>query len=362
MKLSDYTVELMKELTQVVGVSGNEKHISKALQTHYKKYTDEIIFDNLGSLFAVKKSNKKDAKKVMISAHMDEVGFIVHEIEANGLIKILQVGPIWEQSLIASRVKVVNYNGEEIEGVIVSKPKLLINDSDKGKVVNVNNMYVDIGTSSKEEVENLGIELGDSIVVNGEFEILNGEKRIVSKAWDNRYGCILGIEILKDLKDVELDFDLYVGCTVQNEVGLRGCITATNLIKPDLSIVLDCLSADDLNGSDDSTGKLGEGVLVSYYDKSMMPNRALLNHLVDVCEENNIKHQFYYSMDDGDAGWIHKLQEGCPTLKGCICARNSKTSSEIIDIDDYISARFAITEIIKNLNEEAIEKFKMENR
>lgn len=358
MKLSNNTLELMKEITQIVGISGNEKNISKAMQSHYKKYTDEIIFDKLGSVFAVKKSSKENAPRVMVSAHMDEFGFIVTGFTANGLIKILPLGTVWNQTLLSQRVRVVNCEGKEFTGAIVTTAS----EEEKSKLIKADKMLVDIGATSKEEVEALGIKLGDSIVCNGEFEVLAADKRLISKAWNGRYGCIMGIEILEALKYVELDVDLYVGCTVQEEVGLRGSQTSTNLIKPDLALVMDCLQANDIKGDKDTSGKLGEGVLINYYDKSMMPNRKLLNHLVTTCKENDIKHQYFYSMSDSDAGWIHKLRTGCPTLTACICARNVNTVSSIIDVDDYIAARKSIIEVIKSLNTESVEGFKIENR
>ncbi|RDY27115.1 M42 family peptidase [Romboutsia weinsteinii] len=361
MILSENTLSLMEELTQIIGVSGNEKNISKTLQSYYKKYTDEIIYDNLGSIFAVKRSGKPNSKKVMICAHMDEAGFIVHEIKESGLIKILPIGNVFEQALIGKRVRVSTSTGE-IKGVIVTKSQSALSSDEKNKSIKSSNMFVDIGATSDKEVKECGIRLGNPIVVDGEFEALLGGKRLVSKAWDNRYGCVLGIEILELLKDTKLDVDLYVGCTVQNEIGLRGCITATNLIAPDMAIVLDCLHSNDINGNEDNTGKLGEGVLVSFYDKSMMPNRTLLNHLIEICETKEIKHQYYYSMDDGDGGWIHKLLEGCPTLKVCICSRNTKTNSSIIDAYDYINAKKSLLEVIKSLDDELITMFKSENR
>lgn len=360
MILNENTINLMKELTQVCGVSGNESKISKALQKNYKKYSDEIIFDNLGSVFAVKKSKNPNAKKVMICAHMDENGFIVKDINSEGLIKILPIGNVFEQALIGKRVRISISENEEIRGIIVTKSQLGI--SDKNVSIKSNEMFVDIGATSKKEVLECSIKLGDAVVVDGEFESLLNGKRLVSKAWDNRYGCVLGIEILEALKDIELDVELYVGCSTLNEAGLRGCITATNLIAPDMAIVLDCLYSDDVNGKDDNTGKLGEGVLASFYDKSMMPNRALLNHLIDVCEENDIKYQHYYSMDDSDGGWIHKLLQGCPTLKVCICSRNTKTNSAIIDANDYLCAKKAALKVIESLNTELVEAFKAENR
>lgn len=352
--LDKKTLDLMKELTQEIGVAGSEKGISKVLQSYYKDLCDEIIFDNLGSVFAVKKSGVEKAKKVMICSHMDELGFIVKDIKDNGLIKVLALGGIPLKEVINKRVSIVNKNGELVEGVIS-----LIKSS---KYSEMDNLYIDIGAESKEEVINAKIDIGNQIVINGEFKELLGGKRIASKAWDDRFGCVLGIEILRELKEVKLEFDLYVGCSVQNLVGLRGSITSTNLIKPDLAIVTDCLEANDIQNTDDQTGKLGDGLLVSYYDKSMMPNKLLLKDLIDICNKENIKYQYYYSMDESDGGWIHKLLDGCPTLKLCICARNLKSNSAIIDVTDYLSSKEALKSVLKELNREKIELFKTENR
>ena len=349
------TLELMRELTQVVAVSGNEINISRILQKYYREYTDEIIYDNLGSVYGVKRSKKKNQLKVMLASHMDEVGFIVKDFTNNGLIKVLSLGNYSKQGLLGQRVRVITNNGEEYKGAIVSK-------SNSDNVLDDNSILIDIGTASIDELLSLGINHGDSIVVDGSFEVLATGKRIMSKAWNSRYGCVLGVEILEALKDVDLDFDLYVGCTVQHEVGLRGSQTSTNLISPDLAIVLDCLKADDIEEKYDSVGKLGDGVLINFYDKSMMPNRALLNYFKTICRNNDIKYQFYYSMLDGDGGWIHKLLRGCPTLNASICARNVENNSSIIDMNDYLSAKDAVIRFVKSLNIEIIDMFKTENR
>ncbi|MDM8310910.1 MAG: M42 family peptidase [Clostridium cadaveris] len=356
MNLNTNTLELMKKLTQISAVSGNEVGVSKLLQSYYKKYTDEIIFDNLGSVFAVRRCGLENVPKVLVSGHMDEIGFLVQDITEKGLIKMLPLGSICNEGLIGQRVNIVNRKGEEFRGIIMSSSK------DASKLVDIKNLVVDMGMSTKEEVLNLGIQLGDSIVVEGDFEILAGGKRLLSKAWNNRFGCVMGIEILEALKEEKLEVDLYVGATVQHEVGLRGAQTSTNLVQPDLGIVLDCLSANDVTGEKDGVGKLGEGVLINYYDKSMMPNRALLNCLVETCKEKNIKHQYYFSLGDGDNGWIHKLLRGCPTLTACICARNLQTNSGIIDANDYVAAKEAVISVIKSLNAEKVEAFKAENR
>lgn len=222
-------------------------------------------------------------------------------------------------------------------------------------------MKIDLGCRSAEEVNDLGVRVGDSAVLQGEFVPL-ANQRVLSKAWDNRFGCALSIELLQALKDSKLDYDLYIGASVMEEVGVRGGITATGLIHPDMGIVVDCSEANDYQGKENEVGQLGKGVLVKYYDKGMMPNQGLLNELVQACDKNKIDYQYYYNMEINDAAWIHKLFSGCPTLNVGICARSIRTASSIIDLHDYDCARKAIEIILNSLNEEKIELFKESNR
>lgn len=349
------TLKLMEELTQIIGISGDEREVSKCMKKYMEPNCDEIVYDNLGSIFAVKRCGKENAKRVMVSGHMDEVGFMITGIQKNGLLKMILIGGIAGQALLSQRVRVKASNGKEYVGTIVSH-------EDDVKACDPKKMFIDLGVCSEEDAKKLGIKAGDSAVLDGPFHVLANEKRILSKAWDNRFGCIMAIELLEALKDVTLEYDLYIGATVMEEVGLRGGTTATGLIQPDLGIVMDCSSASDIKGNDNAVGQLGKGILVRYYDKGMMPNRALLNHLVDTCEANKIPYQYFYNMAQTDAAWVHKLFAGCPTLSACICARNAHTGNSIIDTDDYDAAKAATLAILKDLSEEQIEAFKAENR
>lgn len=351
--MNQNSLNVLKELTQIVGVPGDEKKVSRYLQEQYEGLCDEIVYDNLGSIFAVKKCGKENAKRVMVCAHLDEVGLMLTDIQDNGLVSFIKLGSIEDQSLYARRVR-IQTRTEEIIGVIVA-------DEEAVKNADAKKMKIDLGVSSKEEVEKLGVMAGDSAVVAGCFKELNGN-RIIAKAADSRSGCFLGIELLKAVKDLTFDFDLYVGASVMEEVGQRGGTTATGLIHPDLGIVLDGGAADDYKGKDNEVGKLGKGVLVRYYDKGMMPNRGLLEELVNVCKANEIDNQYYYSMALTDSAWVHKLFSGCPTLTIGVCARNSHTGNVEIDLHDVDCAAKALIEVIKDVNEEKIQGFKEYNR
>lgn len=349
------TIDLFKELTQLIGVSGNEKEVSRYLKKSYTGLCDEIIYDNLGSIFALKKSKKKNAKRVMLCAHMDEVGLLITEIHENGLASFIKLGPIADQALYAQQVRIQTRDGKEIPAVVTA-------EEDGVKKADIKKMFLDFGAASKEEALNLGVYTGDNAVLQGDFTLLANDKRIMSKAADTRFGLVLGIELLESLKGHDLDFDLYVGASVMEEVGQRGGTTATGLIEPDLGIVIDGGTADDLSGKENAVGQLGKGLLIRYYDKGMMPNRGLLNELSEVCKTYKIDSQYYYDMNLTDAAWVHKLFAGCPVLQIGICARNSHTSLPLIDLHDYECAKTATIHIIESLDEKKIQYFKEYNR
>lgn len=352
--LNEKTLDRMRELTQIVGISGDEREVSRALAAYYQGLCDEIIYDNLGSVFAVKRCGKENARRVMVCAHMDEAGLMVTEIRDNGLASFIKIGPVEDQALYGQRVRIRTGKGEVAGTVVLEEERL--KDCDSGK------MRIDFGASSAKEAAGMGVHPGDSAVIDGPFTLLADGKRAMSKAWDNRFGCVLGIELLEAARDMELDFDLYVGASVMEQVGVRGATTATGLIQPDLGIVLDCSGAGDLDGKESSVGKLGAGVLVRYYDKGMMPNRGLLDELVEVCQREGIDYQYFYNMEQTDAAWIHKLFAGCPTLSICVCARNVHTGSAVLDLHDYECAGAAAKAVLKGLNEARIQYFKEYNR
>jgi glutamyl aminopeptidase len=358
MQLSNERLELFKEVTQALAVPGHERTMSKILQKYYKELCDDIIFDNLGSVIGVKKSKVPNAPKVLVLGHMDEVGFLVRKIHDNGALSIHPVGGTWEQTMLSNRVSVVAHDGKVYKGVVGSIPPHLLRAEDKERPMKIENMLVDIGCSSKQEVLDLKININSPVVVDGNFEVLANGNRLLSKAFDNRYGCIMGIEILQALKDVDLPVDLYVGGSVQEEVGLRGAQTVANLVNPDFAIILDCSPANDLSGRKDELGQLGEGLLIRFADGAMIAFPQLLDWQMEMCEKNKVKYQFYSSPGGTDAGSVHKSNSGVLTLTHCICARNIHTSGSIIDIADYEGAKIVLTDMLKTLNKDLIEHFK----
>lgn len=360
--ITQETLHLMEELTQAMGISGDEKEVSQILAKHYTGLADEIVYDNLGSIFALKKSKNPHAPWVMIAGHMDEVGFIVKEINAQGALSISPMGGWWSQVLLSQRVLVKAKDGKKYPGTIASIPPHLLTEKERNAPMEIKHMLVDVGCSSKEEVLALEITIGSPVVLEGRFEQLQKGSRLLAKAWDNRYGCILGVEVLRALKEVDLDVHLAIGATVQEEVGTRGAQTSSFKLKPDLAIVLDCSPANDLSGDKEAFGTLGKGPLVRFIDANYLPHRGFLNFYVDLLEKEKIPYQYYQSMGGTDAGAIHKQFSGIPTLTQCICARNIHSCSSIIDAQDYSHAKQAVLKVIQSLNNDTIEAIKKANQ
>lgn len=331
-----------EEITQIDGVSGHEHEVAGYLHTEFKKLNvDDIFYDHLGSIMALKKSSNQNAKKVMVLAHMDEVGFIVKQIMPTGALKLHAVGGWFSQNLLAHRLILTTQSGQKYPGTIGSIPPHLLPAEKRNTPIQIEDMLADVGAIDAADAKAMGIQVGDMIVVQGGFEVLNGGKRLLSKAFDNRYGCVMALDLLASLKDVELDYDLYVGASVQEEVGLRGAQTMTQLVNPDFAVVLDCSPANDVADAK-ALGVLGDGVLIRMADGSMIAQKSIINLFVDVCNEHDIKHQYYYSPGGTDAGIVHKSNHGVPTLTCCIVARNIHTSSSILDTSDYLAAKQAL--------------------
>lgn len=347
MILNEEEINLLKEVTQLFGPSGDEFLVKEYLKNKYCELGMEIKEDNLGSIIAFKKSKVENAKKIMILAHMDEVGFMVNKIHENGCVSVLPLGSHNYSTLLSNRVVLKNNDGKFIKGTVSAASPHLSNGKEEKSCIE--NMMIDFGYASKEELLNDNISIGNTLICEGNFEVLNNGKRLLSKAFDDRIGLALGLEILKEFQDKELNFDLYVGGSVQEEVGCRGALTCSHLVHPDLAIVLDCSPANDINTKNE-LGHLGEGVLIRVKDGNMIAFKDLINYQINLLKENNIKHQYFISNGGTDAGNIHKSFDGIKTLTYCLAARSIHTPSTILDANDYKEAKKGLICLINDIN------------
>ncbi len=352
--MNEETLQLFKTLTELPGAPGNEHAVRRFMRKELEKYADEVVQDRLGSIFGVKRGDES-GPTVMVAGHMDEVGFMVTAITDNGMIRFQPLGGWWSQVLLAQRVQIITDNGPVI-GVIGSVPPHLLQEEQRNKPMEMKNMLIDVGADDREDAKKMGIKPGQQIVPICPFTPMANPKKILAKAWDNRYGCGLAIELLKELKDETLPNVLYSGATVQEEVGLRGAQTAAAMIQPDIFFALDASPANDMTGDKKEFGHLGKGALVRIYDRSMVTHRGMREFVLDTAETNNIPYQYFVSPGGGtDAGRVHIANSGVPSAVIGICSRYIHTHASIIHVDDYAAAKQLLIELVKKCDKATVE-------
>jgi len=347
------TLELFKTLTELPGAPGNEHAVRAFMKEQLSAYSDELVQDRLGGVFGVRKGDS-DAPVVMVAGHMDEVGFMATSITENGMLRFQTLGGWWSQVLLAQRVQIITDNGP-ITGVIGSIPPHILGEAQRSKPMDIKNMLIDIGADDKEDALRIGIKPGQQIVPICPFTPMANEKKILAKAWDNRYGCGLSIELLKELHGEQLPNTLYSGATVQEEVGLRGAQTAANMINPDLFFALDASPANDMSGDKNEFGQLGKGALLRILDRSMVTHRGMREFVLDTAETNSIPYQYFVSQGGTDAGRVHMSNEGVPSAVVGICSRYIHTHASMIHIDDYAAAKELIVKLVKQCDRSTVE-------
>ena len=345
------TLEMFKTLTELQGAPGDEKRVRTYMEEQLSKYADEIVYDNLGSIFGVKHG---EGPRVMVAGHMDEVGFMVTQITENGMIRFNPLGGWWNQVLLAQRVQIMTKKGV-VQGVIGSIPPHNLTDEQRKKPMEIKNMLIDIGADDKENALAIGVAPGDTIVPICPFTPMANEKKILAKAWDNRYGCGLAIELLKELQHETVPNKLYAGATVQEEVGLRGAQTAANMIQPDIFYALDASPANDMAGSEKEFGQLGKGALLRIFDRTMITHRGMREFILDTAESNDIPYQYFVSQGGTDAGRVHISNDGVPSAVIGICSRYIHTSASIIHVDDYAAAKQLLIQLVKKTDQSTVD-------
>lgn len=350
---NEVSMELLKKLTDVNGIAGHESQVRKLMESEFVNIVgkDNITYDNIGSVIA-KLGNQ--GPKVMIAGHMDEVGMIVTKITDDGYLRFQTIGGWWSQVMLAQQMHITTSENKVILGVIGSKPPHILSEEERKNPVKIEDMFIDIGVTSKSEVEALGIKIGDMITPAIDFHVMANNDFLLAKAWDNRIGCAIVIETLKQLQKEKLDNIIYGVGTVQEEVGLRGAKTASQVVKPDISIAVDVGIAKDTPGTDGSI-KMGNGPVIFLYDSGLVGHVGLREVFVEVANKHNIPIQFDYLPRGGtDAGQMHLAHHGSPAISLCIASRYIHSHTSMISKKDYENCIRLVVEVIKVLNEEKV--------
>lgn len=353
----DSTENLLKELTEAHGISGYEAPVRAIVRQHLAPL-GELSQDKLGSVIC-RKTGSNEGPRVMLAGHMDEIGFMVKHIMKEGYLKFLPLGGWFDQVLLGQRVVIKTRKGD-IVGVIGAKPPHLLPPEERGKVVEKKDMYIDIGATSREEVEAAGVRVGDPVVPRADFVKLATGKTYLSKAFDDRIGTALVISALQNLQEGAHPNTVYGAVTVQEEVGLRGARTSAWVAEPDVAIILESDIAGDVPGIEPEVSdvKLGAGPSILMYDGSMIPNGKLRDFVIDTAAEIGVPVQLSYVERGGtDGGAIHMHKTGVPTIVLGVAARHIHSHGAIIHRDDYDNAVKLLTEVIRRLDAETIAQF-----
>lgn len=331
-------IEETKKICSLCGVSGNEDEVREYIINEIKNHCEYSI-DPLGNIIAFKKGKNKPKNRLMFAAHTDEVGFIVTNINSDGTLNIAPVGGITPSVVVCGKVY---FPKQKIYGLAGRKPIHRLSKSEREKPVEFDDIYIDIGAKNAEEAEKI-VKRGDIVSYVPDFEVLGGNK-IVSKAIDDRAGCLALIDMIKNYDE----YDYYGVFTVQEEIGLRGAEAAAYTVNPDIAVVLETTTAADFTDGDESEKvcKLGDGVVILYKDRRTMYDRELYSLANDVAEKNNIKHQTKTKVAGGnDAGAIQISHGGTRVLTVSVPCRNLHSPSVVADTRDYD----AMNELAKKL-------------
>ena len=354
--MEDATMKLLRELTEAPGISGYEQEVREIIRRHLEGITT-IEQDRLGSIVC-RKDGEKEKPRIMLAGHMDEIGFIVKLVTDEGFVKFSPVGGWWGHVMLAQRVVIKTRKGDVI-GIIGSKPPHILSDEERKKLQEPKDMYIDVGATTSAEVKELNVSPGDPIIPICPFTVLGTGKTYLAKAFDDRVGCALFIEVFKGLSRERHPNTVYGVGTVQEEVGLRGARTSSWVVEPDVGLTMEVGVAGDVPDvkKDDAQGKLGKGPVIVIRDGSMVPNLRLRDLCVDTAEKLKIPYQFDMLERGGtDSGAIHLHRQGVPNLVIAVPTRHIHSHAGIICRDDFDHAVKLVTAVIKKLDRPTVER------
>ncbi|WP_163970350.1 M42 family metallopeptidase [Oceanobacillus halotolerans] len=325
----------LKELASIQGTPGQEMNVVKALVEGFKPHADKVEVDKMGNVYSYLEGNKP-GPTTMVSAHSDEIGCVVQDIDDNGFIRIEKTGGVLEALLVGRKV---NVNGHF--GVVGVKAGHLQTPEERKKQPELNELYVDVGVRSSEEVAEMGIKIGDPITYISDIEQFSNEDLICGKAIDNRSCCVLLIELFKALEKREFSGTLVGVVTVQEEVGLRGAKVATYKINPDVAFVIDTIPCAD---TPDSIGTLpvgiGKGPVIPALAGSSVRGNIMAPQIkeliIDHAEKANIPYQLAALPGaTSDVSAVHLEREGVVAGAITFPRRYSHSPVEVADLNDF---------------------------
>ncbi len=322
----------LEKLSNSCGVTGREEQVKNLMVQLMTPYADEIQVDKMENVIAVKKG-KENSPKIMLAAHMDEVGLMVKTITKDGFLQFAKMGGIDDRILPAQKVIVYTKKGE-FSGIIGSKPPHIQKEEERKKIISYDDLFIDVGAESKEDAASMGVAVGDPVAFDVKYVKL-GKAVAMGKAFDNRAGCVTMIETLKILG--QTDCTVCAVGTVQEEVGLRGAATAAFGVDPDLAIALDVTIAGDVPGvrEFDTSVKMGKGPALTISDSGLITHPKVLRWLKETAEEGRIPYQIESGLlGSTDAARISITRQGIPCGNVSIATRYIHSPVGMLSLKD----------------------------
>ncbi|UQS81780.1 M42 family peptidase [Bombilactobacillus folatiphilus] len=354
-------IELIKNFSNLNGASGFEMEVAKFFQQQTKPYGTTRI-DGMFNSYVDRKQNTGHKPVVQMDAHADSVGFIVQAIRPNGLIKFVPLGGWAPTNIPAMRVRVRNQDGQYLKGVVATKPPHFMTDAERNAVPKIEDLSVDVGSTSREEtINDFKINTGCPIVVDADCEYFDKTRMFFGKDFDNRVGAAALVATLAELADQDLNVDLKMALSTQEEVGTRGAKVTARNIDPDLSIVFEGCPCDDTFSPDwlAQTG-LKRGPMLRDMDTSFIANPLFEQYADDVATKNQIPHTRSVRTGGGVNGAPILYYRGAPTIVIGIPVRYEHTAFNWANLDDFNNAVKLAVEILKSLDTTTINSFKGE--
>ena len=341
--------ENLEKLSNACGVTGREEEVRNLMIKLMKPYVDEIVVDKLENVIAIKKG-EKSSPKVMLAAHMDEVGLMVKTITKEGFLQFAKMGGIDDRILLAQKV-IVYTKKAPLHGIIGSKPPHIQKEEERKKVVAYDELFIDVGAKSREDANTMGVKIGDPISFDMKYAKI-GKDVVIGKAFDDRVGCAVMVETLKQVG--KTDCTICAVGTVQEEVGLRGAATAAFGIDPDIGIALDVTVAGDVPGVRDiyTSVKMGKGPTLTVTDSGLITHPKVLRLLIDVAEENKIAYQLETGLPGStDAARISLTRQGVPSGTVSVAARYIHSPASLLSLKDAENSAKLVAAAIRKIQE-----------
>ncbi len=345
------TIELLRQLSDTFGVAGFEDDVRELIQTLVAPHVDEIKTDALGNLFAIRRSASPEAKTLMLDAHMDEIGFIVKWIEANGFLRFAPIGG-WDPRIVPGhRVEIQTRGGDLRTGVIGTAPPHILSPEARKAPLTLEQMFIDIGASSAAEADELGVRIGDPLTIHYPFKEMK-DGYVTGKAFDDRAGCAVLIETAERTAGCDLGVHIVFAFVFGEEVGLRGARTAAYQIEPDLAIAIEGTIGADMPGvpANSQPVRLGRGPALSVADRSIVVKRQVLVAMEKIAEDAGIPYQYKLPTYGGtDAGAIHLTRGGVLAGVVSVPCRYIHSPISTLRLEDFDQTSRYVTELVKKL-------------